>query len=122
MHKLVVYYDGACNLCNTTVNKLSKRDIDKNILFLKIQDISLNELPRSKDSLMERMHCKKENEIYSGISAFIEIFSLIKGYKFPLLLMKFANRIGIGEKIYNLVARNRYLLPFNRCSNGKCDI
>lgn len=121
-NQLKVFYDGNCSLCRATIDKISKKDTDNKITFISIQTLKPAELPTNKEDLLSKMHCISHNKLYNGVDAFIEVFSNIEKYKSLLLVLKFAKKIGIGEKFYELISKNRKLFPLDKCNKGNCEI
>lgn len=110
--KVIVFYDGVCNLCNASVQFLIKRDIHKNLNYAHLQsdiakDImgSLNLAPEALESfiLFER------GKVYTHSSG---VLRTLKYLRLPWGLLKILLIIPapLRNLIYNKIARNRYQL------------
>ncbi|MDE7553438.1 thiol-disulfide oxidoreductase DCC family protein [Bacillus tropicus] len=122
--KMVVFYDGWCPLCNNIKDKIKKIDWLNSIKMVSIRSKEIKEINIPKSALEKEMYAiiLKNNRIVSGAEAFLEISARI-----PLLIplwpiLKFLNVIGLGKKFYNLVARNRSIIPIGKCDDSTCEL
>ena len=83
-----VFYNNSCSICRFEINHYKK--ISKNIEWI---DISSEKSARKQTnlgskSLIRRLHLIKMGKLYSGIDAFIQLWSDIPRYKFLANLLK----------------------------------
>lgn len=117
--KVIVFYDSWCPFCIGTTKKIKKLDIFRNISFksLRIEE-DLTDINIEKYYLEKRMHAiNKKNQIVEGIDAFILISKSIPflWLLFPFLIV--FKKIGLGQSVYDFVARRRTIIPVNQCND-----
>ncbi len=105
----IILFDGICNLCNSSVNFILKRDKKKQFHFVSLQSdegkelIKRYKIPQETDSVI----LIRKNEIFIESDAALKIIGLLPTpWKwltiFKIIPIKWRN------KIYNWVAKNRY--------------
>lgn len=121
--KMTVLYDNWCPLCIQVKNNIEKLDWF-NLIHLKGFRGLEKDLKIPKSDLEEKMHVILfNNKIVSGYEAFVSISLRIPLLSFFWPLLKFFGLIGIGSKIYNIIAKNRKIIPTGHCNNeDSCDI
>ncbi|MAE58414.1 MAG: hypothetical protein CME69_06010 [Halobacteriovorax sp.] len=108
--KNIVFFDGYCNLCNTTVDLLIKIDSNELLLFAPLSgktssDLGiLNEFPSSEMSII---YFRNKNDVFNYSDAVIELSSDLFVFGKALLVLKLIPRF-IRDAIYLNIARNRY--------------
>lgn len=107
--KVIVFYDGVCNLCNGFVRFVSKRDSNHKILFCPLQDGAAQEvrkeLSQEQDITTVIALWKGKYYLYSDVTFLI--CSTLGSYWYLLMPLKFIPR-PMRNYVYNWVARNRY--------------
>ena len=83
-----VYFNNSCNICKFEIEHYKK--IAKNIDWI---DISTNSNAKkdtnmNAKNLLRRLHVKKNDQIFKGVDAFIELWSEIPRYRFLAILVK----------------------------------
>lgn len=120
--KPIVIFDGNCQLCNFSVNILRRADKDNRLAFIPFQRLFLHPelpvLPKLESVVpntvvvisMEGVVLVKSNAIIYALRALGGIFRIF-------VLAKVVPRF-IRDWLYDLIARNRYLLfgKANSCS------
>lgn len=111
-HKKIVLFDGVCNLCNTAVQRIIKRDKDDIYRFASLQSDIGKQLTAERgidtakvDSIIM---VNPGNAYYIKSTAALEIAKDMRGaYAFfaPVLLYI---PVRIRDFVYDLIARNRY--------------
>lgn len=110
--KKLILFDGVCNLCNSSVNKIIKLDKKNHFLFASLQSEIGNEIieylnidPQKIDSIV----------LYTpGISYEVKSTAVLKIASDFGKMWKFFSSIflfiptGIRDFIYNVVSKNRY--------------
>ncbi len=108
--KAIIFFDGVCNLCNSSVQFIIKHDKKHHFVFAALQsdvarDILLHYPTKitKKDSIL----LLQNNQLYSESSAVLRIlkqFSLFwYGFQLFWIVPKFLRDI-----IYRFIAKNRY--------------
>ena len=112
MKQDIVFFDGHCNLCNKTVDILIKIDQKKLLTYAPISGKTAREV-RLKSSLnddeLSVVFFKNKHHIFEKSDAVIEICNKILPLGGFFLLFKLIPRF-IRDFVYQLVAKNRYLL------------
>ncbi|MFN5182279.1 MAG: DCC1-like thiol-disulfide oxidoreductase family protein [Bacteroidota bacterium] len=106
--KPIVFFDGVCGLCNSSVDLLMKEDRINVLLFAPLQgETAKNSLPPEIIKNLKSLVFYKNNCVYTQSDAVIEIGKAIGGFwglSFLLkVIPKFARNL-----FYNLIAKNRY--------------
>ena len=102
--KSKVYFNNSCSICRFEINHYKK--ITSNIDWI---DISSNKNTKKDTNLDERfllrrLHLFKNNTLYSGIDAFIELWIEIPRYKFLGNLLKKPVIYQISWIFYEIIA------------------
>ena len=108
--KPIIIFDGVCNLCNSAVDFVLKRDQKKVFIFLPNQVMAGKKILEKygiKDLEVKSVYLIEEKKIYSQSNA---IFRILKRLSFPwnlgYVLMVIPRPIR--DFIYNIIAKNRY--------------
>jgi len=107
----IILFDGVCNLCNSTVQFIIKRDINNEFKFASLQSDfgqSFLEEKNMNTEILSTIILIEGDEFYTESSAVLRIVKRLKGYywtKFFLIVPKF-----IRNFVYKLVSKYRYLL------------
>lgn len=109
IEKNIILFDGVCNLCNSSVDFILKRDKMRQFQFVALQSKSGEELvdkygiPKETDSVV----LINENMIFIESEAAIEIVKLLPTPWNWLASLKIIP-IKLRNSIYKWIARNRY--------------
>ena len=108
----IVLYDGDCNLCNTTVNFIQKRDYQKLFSLISLQSeegqfyLQQNNLPLHN---FDTAILIENNEVYTASTAGLRIIKeLSGGVKYLSIFIVLPSCIR--DPLYTLFAKNRYKL------------
>lgn len=112
-NKPVILFDGVCNLCNTSVQFILKKDAKNQFLFASLQsDAAKNILlhKNTKKKLNEKLntiYLVDHHNIYDKSTAILRILRILK---FPynclyifIIIPKF-----VRDYFYDFISRNRY--------------
>jgi len=106
----VILFDGVCNLCNSSVQFIIKRDPRSIFRFASIQSEAGRELlsangedPDTLDSVI----LVKDNRVYKRSAAALEIARKLSG-GWPLFYVFRIIPSAVLDIFYNIIARNRY--------------
>ncbi|MEI9946038.1 MAG: thiol-disulfide oxidoreductase DCC family protein [Chitinophagaceae bacterium] len=108
--KSIVLFDGVCNLCNSSVQFIIKRDKKKKFLFASLQGKKGQEILKRFNLPADDFNSfllLQNNKVYSRSSGGLRMLKLLGGgwkllYAF-IIVPKF-----IRDAVYNWIARNRY--------------
>jgi len=124
MQRVLVFYDGHCQLCIRSVEALQRLDFFSLLEFVSFRDPQVI-VTHGLDArqLERRMHTKtlRTNDIQEGIDSVIQIaIRLIPLWPIvPVLVV--ARLLGLGQRIYDFIARHRMILPSpSSCVKGQC--
>ncbi len=121
MKKLIVFYDNACPLCEG-VKKLALRlDWFHRLRFVGIRNN--NTLPFSLTKMSKEMYAYdiKRKSYFKGVSAVYKLTSQVPMLWILAGIIKLSMLLGLGNKVYALIANNRFLIPVGHC-NDNCRI
>ena len=106
----IILFDGICNLCNSSVQFIIKRDKKEQFLFSSLQsDAAENILLHhkyKKNGLNSIIFIHGEN-LYEKSSAILNIFSLL-GMPWRLLTVFYLLPLSWRNLLYDYIAKNRY--------------
>ncbi len=110
-HKKIILFDGVCNLCNSVVQFVIKRDTADSFRFAALQSAIGQQL-----TLERGIDTTKIDSIvvidpnvayYIKADAALEIGKDLKGYRTLSKLLSILPK-GVGNFVYDFVAQNRY--------------
>ena len=108
--KIIVLFDGVCNLCNGAVQFIIKRDRDEKFLFASLQsNFGKDQLRKSGlDPLSLKSILVIEGElVFQRSDAALKIASHLEGIWSYFTVLRFVPKI-IRDGVYNFIARHRY--------------
>ena len=109
-NKLIILFDGVCNLCNSSVQFIIKKDQKKQFLFTSLQSDAARDILlqfQLKNSEIDSILLIENGEVYQKSDAILKIVKRLNGiwkmsYGF-IIIPKF-----IRDYVYMLIAKNRY--------------
>lgn len=108
--KLIILFDGVCNLCNSSINFIIKHNHKKQFLFASLQSDVAKEILlqfSQKKIALDSIVFIENNIIYDKSTAILRISRYLNGgYKLLygiIIIPKF-----IRDGLYNQIAKNRY--------------
>lgn len=110
MQNLIIYFDGVCYLCNSTVNFLIKIDKEKKFKFSPLQSNFAQVQLKNSELRFEGIDSiifQKGDDYFIKSNAVIEIIKELKWYWQILLIVSVLPK-RINDKLYDLVANNRF--------------
>lgn len=110
LNKPVILFDGLCNLCNSSVQFVIKKDFQEKFLFASLQSAyAKNNLPSSlvSESSLQSIVLKKNDSISIKSTAVLNISRELSGF-WPLLYGFIIIPKFIRNPVYNFIGRNRY--------------
>ncbi|HEY0679771.1 MAG TPA: thiol-disulfide oxidoreductase DCC family protein [Chitinophagaceae bacterium] len=107
--KPIIFFDGVCNLCNSSVQFVIKRDKESRFRFASLQSEAGKELlDRFKipQNDFNSFILLEDDKTYSRSDAALKVWSKLEGWKWTRIF--FAVPAFIRNGVYNIIARNRY--------------
>lgn len=108
--KPIIFFDGVCNLCNTAVQFILKRDKKNLFRFSSLQsDYAKANLPSSftDDQNLQSIILKNGNSILTKSSAVLTVTKNLSG-GWPILYAFIVIPKFIRDGLYDIIAKNRY--------------
>ena len=106
----IVFFDGVCNLCNATVQKIIRSDKKKQFLFAPLQSAAgaaaLKQVTIA-DGKSGSVILFYNHQYFTRSSAVLQVFKLLGGW-YSLLLAGYILPRFVRDGLYNFVARHRY--------------
>lgn len=123
MAKLTVLYDGACNLCRSSVERVRRMDPHGFIELIDLHDASVpGRFPQIDiDEAMRLMQAvDPHGRVYSGADGWAHIGLALPGWKLIAWLLLVPGIHSVAQRFYAWVARNRYRWNRELCEDGTC--
>jgi predicted DCC family thiol-disulfide oxidoreductase YuxK len=129
--RLTVVYDGECNLCLATVDKLKRMPVRAQLRYVPLQQLIDGQIgpwpgiggvtPRQ---LSAQLHVTDEQgRRFSGSDAVMKLLGLTPGLTWLARLGGLPGLRVISRMLYRIVARYRYrLFGKTSCSDGVCSL
>ena len=77
-----VYFNNSCSICRFEINHYKKQKNNLEWIDISTQKKSRKDTNKNTKELLRRLHTIKNNKVYSGVDAFIEMWSEIPRYSF----------------------------------------
>ena len=114
---MIIYYDSHCSMCKASKAVWKRADWRKKLVFQ-----SFREVPSYPEAMEKSLHVSHKGKWSLGYQALIEIAKQIPFMWIALPFMYPVKWLGLGEKMYQLIANNRKIMPVNQCNENKCRI
>jgi len=108
--KIIVLFDGVCNLCNGAVQFIIKRDRNEKFLFASLQSrFGRDQLTKSglDPSSLQSILVIEGDSVFQRSDAALKIANHLDGIWSYLTVLRFVPKI-IRDGVYNFIARHRY--------------
>lgn len=109
--KKIILFDGVCNLCNSSVNKVIAADVENNFVFAALQSEAGKKLASERKINIEQTDSiiliDPGTAYYTKSEAALEIGKHLKGYRILSKLLILIPR-GLRNIVYDFIAKNRY--------------
>ncbi len=108
--KIIVLFDGVCNLCNGTVQFIIKRDPKARFIFASLQSdfgIALQKKFGLDPSSLNSFFVIEDETLYQRSDAALHVAGYLNGIWPILRVLRFIPRF-IRDTVYNTVSSNRY--------------
>lgn len=122
--RILVFYDGWCPMCRGVVSRIAAMDYFRLITCVSFRDDAvITEYSLVPEEVQLRMHSTKitSMKMKQGIHSVFQICCrLLPLWPFVPLIHLF-KIIGLGQFLYDLIAKRRLIVPVNHCTDA-CDI
>lgn len=109
-YKRIILFDGICNLCNASVNFIIKNDKKKFFVFASLQSDVAKEILlqfSAKKLNLDSIIYIENGALYEKSTAALKIAKQLR-FPWPIFYLFIIIPPFIRDKIYNLIAKNRY--------------
>ena len=106
----IIFFDGVCNLCNKSINRLIKNDVKKKFKFASLQsDFAMSFVPDQmiNHKNLDTILLYKNGQFYDRSNAVLNICKALGG-GFNLFLIGYIIPRFVRDAMYRFVANNRY--------------
>jgi len=106
----IILFDGICNLCNSSVKFILKRDVNEQLLFASLQsDASKKKLLQYdiKNNELSSIVFIDGHQVYQKSTAVLKICAYLSG-PWKYFYMARYLPVSLTDYIYDLIANNRY--------------
>ena len=105
----IMLYDGVCNLCNSSVRFVLKRDKAGEFRFVALQSARAAQLlaPFDVAVKMDTIYLIMDGKLYDRSSAALRIMRRL-AFPWPLMAVFLAVPKPLRDAVYNWIGRNRY--------------
>ncbi|HDZ06184.1 hypothetical protein LCGC14_0291850 [marine sediment metagenome] len=109
--KKIILFDGVCNLCNSTVQFVIKRDVNDIFRFTPLQSDTAKKLLHERnidiDDIDSIILIEPNVAYYTKSTAALEIGKELKGYDAVSLILQWLPE-SFRNIVYDYIAKNRY--------------
>ena len=110
LNENILFFDGYCNLCNSSVDWFLRHDKKAVFKFASLQSLAARDhLPDAAISDLASVVLKMDGQLYTESSAILRALGKL-GWPWKLLKVFLIVPAPIRNAIYRLIARNRYQL------------
>lgn len=115
--KNIIFFDGECNFCNSTVNFIFRNNTKKNIFYSSLQsNFSKHFFLKNKQDLdLSTIYYYTNGKIYNRSSAVLRLTKELKN-RFKLLYVFIVVPKFIRDLLYRIIAKNRHKLYTKKVS------
>jgi len=125
---LEVFYDGACLVCASKMERYKKKNSGEKLRIIDISavDFKAEKLGQRQEQLMEKLHVRDgDGRVYTDVDALAALWRAFPSRAVYRLLAALVSAPGLRQMakgVYFLFARNRHLLPKKgRSESNACD-
>lgn len=109
-HQPILVFDGVCNLCTTSIQKIIKIDKNNKFRFASLQSDAGKEILlhfSGYNSKIDSVFLVYNDKLHSKSSAVIRVFKIVGGiYRFALIFWIIPKPLR--DVLYDFIAKNRY--------------
>jgi len=125
MAELTILFDGSCNLCRASAERVRRFDRANRIEFLDVNDpATLQRFPQvNREEALRWMQAVDSNgKVFSGSDAWARIGGRLPGWKLVAWTLLVPGVRWFAGKIYAWIARNRFRWNRAMCEDGSCRV
>ena len=113
----IIFFDGECNFCNSTVNFIFRNNTKKNIFYSSLQsNFSKNFFQNNKKDLdLSTIYFYTNGKLYDRSSAVLKLTKELKN-RFKLLYIFLVVPKFLRDLVYRIIAKNRHKLYTKKVS------
>ncbi|MED1270810.1 DUF393 domain-containing protein [Bacillus mycoides] len=122
---ITIYFDGYCVFCNKIVDSWKQKDYYDLLHFKSFREKKHQmEINIDIKELNKYIHAtnSQSGHIYKGIDVVIEVSKRIPKYWALLPILYVSKFTKIGNFVYSIIAKNRKIVPVNKCTDESCSI
>ncbi|MEE4538879.1 MAG: DUF393 domain-containing protein [Erythrobacter sp.] len=106
-HRVKVWYDGACPLCQREIAVMRRLDSKGNIHFIDVADSADPSCPIDRADLLARFHAEEQGRVLNGAAAFAAMWRAIPALRPLGLLARNDAVLAVLERLYRLFLKVR---------------
>lgn len=113
--KLIVLYDGECQLCLASVRRLKEMQSTAILRFIPVQSLeetyeTIPELSAvTEEQLLTKMHVvEMDGTLHAGAAGIVRILRTVKGFRWLAPLYSVPGLRGMADLLYRVIASKRY--------------
>ena len=110
INQSIIFFDGVCNLCNSSVNFIIDRDPNAKFKFAALQSEIAGEIlqdTKVRPEALESIVFYSEGRVFNKSRAALEVAKRMRGL-WPLMYVFIVIPGFLRDIIYDFIARNRY--------------
>jgi predicted DCC family thiol-disulfide oxidoreductase YuxK len=105
---IVVFYDGACELCTSTRAWAAERDVAGRLRFVNFRDASVGALPVARAQLEREMWVRRaDGSLCAGFEGACAVFAALPRWRWVAAVAGVPPLRWLGWLVYRVVARHR---------------
>jgi predicted DCC family thiol-disulfide oxidoreductase YuxK len=125
MPDVTVLFDGGCNLCRGSAERVKLFDAAQRIEFLDLHDRSAQQrFPQvdREEAMLWMLAIDSNGSVFRGSDAWARIGMLLPGWKFLAWILLVPGIRSVAGKLYAWIARNRYRWNRALCQDRTCQV
>jgi predicted DCC family thiol-disulfide oxidoreductase YuxK len=125
MSDVTVLFDGGCNLCRGSAERVKLFDTAQRIEFLDLHDRSAQQrFPQvdREEAMLSMLAIDSNGSVFRGSDAWARIGMLLPGWKFLAWILLVPGIRSVAGKLYAWIARNRYRWNRAVCQDRTCQV
>ncbi len=122
---IIVLYDGWCPFCNKSIQTFKKLDWRDRVSFTSFREPGIaKQFGVEVASLEKRIHSvqRSTNTVEEGINSINRICKNVPLLWFLVPMLSFSSMIGLGQPVYDWIAKRRTIFPTGGCEEDSCEM
>jgi len=125
MPALTVLFDGRCSLCRASAERVRRFDPHRRIELVDLHDpssaVRFPGIDR-EEAMKATQAVDREGRVFRGAEAWARIGLELPGWKAVAWILLVPGVRWVADKVYAMVARNRYRWNRAACTDGSCSV